>query len=63
VLVEGHEDGEADAVLNTKKSDALTKMLAGFKTNGSLQATWNNSVLQTKSGAVTAKSLKNTPIK
>lgn len=62
VVVEGLE-GEPDTVLNTKKSDALTKMLQGFKTNSSLQASWNGSLMQTPAGAVTVPSLKNAPIK
>ncbi|XP_068213611.1 tyrosine--tRNA ligase, cytoplasmic-like isoform X1 [Palaemon carinicauda] len=62
VVAEGYE-GEPDPVLNTKKSDALTKMLAGFKVNGSLTATWNGNVLSTSSGPVTVASLKDAPIK
>lgn len=62
VTAEGYE-GEPDPVLNTKKSDALTKMLEGFSTNKSLIATWNNNILSTTSGPVTTASLKDAPIK
>lgn len=62
IMAEGYE-GEADPVLNTKKSDALTKMLEGFRTDGSLKATWKNSVLHTSNGPVTVATLKNAPIK
>lgn len=62
VTVEGYE-GEPDPVLNTKKSDALTKMLEGFTTNKSLIATWNNNILSTSSGPLTTASLKDAPIK
>ncbi|XP_047496732.1 tyrosine--tRNA ligase, cytoplasmic-like isoform X1 [Penaeus chinensis] len=62
VLAEGFS-GEPDPVLNTKKSDALAKMLEGFKTDAALTATWNSNVLSTSSGPVTVASLKNTPIK
>ncbi|KAK7066398.1 hypothetical protein SK128_013825 [Halocaridina rubra] len=62
VIAEGYK-GEPDPVLNTKKSDALTKMLSGFKTNGSLTATWNGNVLGTSSGPVTVATLKDSPIK
>lgn len=62
VIAEGYE-GDPDPVLNTKKSDALTKMLEGFKTNASLRATWNGNDLCTAAGAVMVKSLKNAPIK
>ncbi|XP_045610627.1 tyrosine--tRNA ligase, cytoplasmic isoform X2 [Procambarus clarkii] len=62
VIAEGY-DGEPDLVLNTKKSDALSKMLEGFKTNSSLIATWNGDILSTSSGPVTVPSLKDAPIK
>lgn len=62
VIAEGYA-GEPDPVLNTKKSDALTKMLEGFKTNASLRATWNGNDLCTPAGVVMVKSLKNAPIK
>ncbi|MCL4138260.1 UNVERIFIED_CONTAM: hypothetical protein GTU68_033801 [Idotea baltica] len=62
VLADGYSD-DPDPVLNTKKSDALAKMLAGFKTNSSLRATWNGTDLCTPAGPVTSASLKNAPIK
>ncbi|XP_042210627.1 tyrosine--tRNA ligase, cytoplasmic-like isoform X2 [Homarus americanus] len=62
VLAEGYE-GEPDSVLNTKKSNALVKMLEGFRTNGLLTATWNGNILSTSSGPVTVASLKDAPIK
>lgn len=62
VLVEGSE-GDPDAVLNTKKSDALTKMFSGFRTNGNLQATWNSNLFQTSVGPVSVPTLKDAPIK
>lgn len=62
VMAEGYE-GDPDPVLNTKKSDALTKMLSGFKVNSSLTATWNSNVLSTSSGPVTVATLKDAPIK
>jgi len=62
VIVEGNE-GEPDAELKTKKSDALTKMLSGFKTDGSCKATWNSNLLVTSTGPVTVATLKNAPIK
>ena len=62
VIAEGYE-GEPDPVLNTKKSDALAKMLSGFKINSSLTATWNSNVLSTSSGPVTVATLKDAPIK
>ena len=55
--------GEPVAQLNTKKSDALTKMLQRFSTNASRQAAWNGELLTTPQGPVTADSLTNTPIK
>ncbi|XP_069943421.1 tyrosine--tRNA ligase, cytoplasmic isoform X1 [Cherax quadricarinatus] len=62
VSAEGYED-EPDPVLNTKKSDALTKMLEGFRTNSSLIATWNGNTLSTSSGPVTVTTLKDSQIK
>ncbi|XP_018023049.1 tyrosine--tRNA ligase, cytoplasmic [Hyalella azteca] len=62
VIVEDHE-GDASPVLNTKKSDALAKMLEGFKTNASLQATWNDCLFRTSAGPVTVATLRNAPIK
>lgn len=62
VEAEGY-DGQADPVLNTKKSDALTKMLEGFRTDGLLRATWKNAVLGTSNGPVTVATLKDAPIK
>ena len=62
VQVEGHE-GDPVPQLNTKKSDALSKMLADFQTNARLQATWNNNLLMTPAGPVTVPSLRNAPIK
>ena len=62
VFADGYE-GESDPVLNTKKSDALTKMLSGFKVNNQSTACWNDCVLSTSAGPVKVKTLKNTPIK
>lgn len=62
IMAEGYE-GQPDPVLNTKKSDALAKMLAGFRTDGSLRATWNKAVLGTSNGPVTVATLKDSPIK
>lgn len=62
IMAEGYED-QPDPVLNTKKSDALAKMLAGFRTDGSLRATWNKVVLGTSNGPVTVPTLKDAPIK
>lgn len=62
IMAEGYE-GEPDPVLNTKKSDALTKMLEGFMTDSSLRATWKKAVLGTSNGPVTAATLKDAPIK
>lgn len=62
VFIEGYA-GEPDPVLNTKKSDALAKMLSGFKTTASLNASWEGNDMCTSAGPVTVASLKNTPIK
>lgn len=62
IVAEGYDD-TPDPVLNTKKSDALAKMLAGFRTDASLRATWNKSVLGTSNGPVTVSTLKDAPIK
>ena len=62
IIADGYED-QPDPVLNTKKSDALAKMLAGFRTDVSLKATWNKVVLGTSNGSVTVPTLKDAPIK
>ncbi|XP_063873046.1 tyrosine--tRNA ligase, cytoplasmic-like isoform X2 [Scylla paramamosain] len=62
IVAEGYDD-PPDPVLNTKKSDALAKMLAGFRTDASLRATWNKIVLGTSNGPLTVSTLKDAPIK
>ena len=66
VTVEGYENDTPDNVLNTKKSDALTKMLSGFSVNNSLQASWEGNILFTQGGGpvcVSSDTMKNAPIK
>jgi len=61
VEVEG-EPGDPLETLNTKKSDALAGMLAGFATDASGGAVWRGAPLITPQGPVTS-SLPLTPIK
>ncbi|KAK4326267.1 hypothetical protein Pmani_003199 [Petrolisthes manimaculis] len=62
VTVDGYR-GVPDGTLNTKKSDALAKMLQCFKTDGERKATWNGNVLLTSGGEVKVATLTNCHIK
>lgn len=64
IVIEGHESGNPDEVLNPKKK-VWEKLQADLVVNGSGEASWSGNPLltTTSSGKITADSLKNVPIK
>lgn len=62
VVVEGYETGDPDVVLNPKKK-IWEKLQEDLRVNSSGAAQWQGNALVTQRGALTAKTMKNAPIK